>query len=183
MLIVLCYWLCLQLLHVDLIIIKRTLFFQHNNNKLIVKHQQHQPQHSLTRSHNNNNSTEIERQRERERAISLSRLMSREIELVLCINQPTNEQQQSSSLLDWLPDWLNLSIIIEYQSCVRMMMTLMMIAHHHQHNHNKYHHHHSSMKLSLRQYVKDRSWRFNLFLINMRTFILAMVTWEIHLFI
>jgi len=39
MLIVLCFWLSLQLLHVDLIIIiKRTLFFQHTNNKLIVKH-------------------------------------------------------------------------------------------------------------------------------------------------
>jgi len=41
MLIVLCYW-CLQLLHVDLIIIKRTLLFQHNNNKRIVKLQHHQ---------------------------------------------------------------------------------------------------------------------------------------------
>jgi len=39
MLIVLCFWLSLQLLHVDLIIIiKQTLFFQHTNNKLIVKH-------------------------------------------------------------------------------------------------------------------------------------------------
>ena len=93
------HWLCLQLLHIDLII-KRTLFFQHNNNKRIVKHQHHQHQHPLTCFHNKNNSTEIERQRERERAISLSRLLSREIELVLCINQPTNEQQQSSSLLD-----------------------------------------------------------------------------------
>jgi len=39
------------------------------------------------------------------------------------------------------------------------------------------------MKLSLRQYVKDRSWRLNLFLINMQTFILALMTWEKHLFI
>jgi len=105
MLIVLCYWLCLQLLHVDLII-KRTLFFQHNINKRIVKHQHHQPQHPLTRSHNNHNSTEIERERERER----------EREQYLCLGcwvvrlswccVSTNQRTTTIKLVTWLIDWI-----------------------------------------------------------------------------
>jgi len=108
MLIVLCYWLCLQLLHVDLII-TRTLFFQHNINKRIVKHQHHQPQHPLTRSHNNHNSTEIERERERERERESNTfvLVVESWDWVGVVYQPTNEQHQSRSLLDWLIESIN----------------------------------------------------------------------------
>ena len=187
MLIVLCYWLCLQLLHVDLI--------THHQTNVVLPTQQRQT-HCQTPTSSTSTFTyslpqqkqlNRERERERERERNIFVLVVESWHWVGVVYQLTNEQHQSSSLLDWLPDWLNLSIIINHQSCVglvmMMMMILMKIAHQQQHNHNKYYYHRSSMKLSLRQYVKDRSWRFNLFLINMRTFILAMVTWEIHLFI
>ena len=104
MLIVLCYWLCLQLLHIDLIIIiKRTLFFQHNN-KRIVKHQHHQPQHPLTRFHNNHNSTEREREREREREQYLCLGCWVEGLSWCCVS--TNQRTTSIKLITGLIDWL-----------------------------------------------------------------------------
>jgi len=108
MLIVLCYWLYLQLLHIDLIIIiKRTLFFQHNNNNRIFKHQHHQPQHSLTRYLNNHNSTEIER--EREQYLCLGWWVVRLSWCCVSTNQPTNNINQARYLIDCLIDWISQS--------------------------------------------------------------------------